>query len=85
MSLSLSSVDDKRKIRLCRAIHGLNRGNSDYQELLTWIAETLETMRRKSDSITDFTELRMNQGRCQVLQSLFDVHKEAAEVIRRQT
>lgn len=81
--LKLSDVEPNKRVRLCRAIHALKSGNVDYQEFLVWIMESLDQMRQQSDTIVDETQLRMMQGRCQALQGIVDIHKEASEMIRR--
>ena len=80
--LRLIDIEEKRRIRLARALYGLQATNSDYQEFLSWISDNLKEMRTQTDVIRNETELRMQQGQCQALQGILNIHNEAVELIR---
>lgn len=80
--LRLVDIEQQKRARLARAINSLKTVNPDYKDFLDWLEDRLSKMREQNDTIIDETKLRMQQGQCQCLQSILNIHNEATELIR---
>lgn len=72
----------KPSIRVLQALSNLE-GHQEFEVLRQWMTQSLDTIRRDTDSVRDEVLTRWNQGACQVLDTFLVAASSSKEALRR--
>lgn len=73
---------NKASVRVLQALSNLE-GHADFEVLREWMAQSLDTIRRDTDTTRDEVLTRWNQGASQALEQFLVAASSAKEALRR--